>query len=164
MRLRRPLTALVLAVAVSAIGVGLSLAKTTTTTLKAEKISALKITALANARGRTLYHLKPETSKPKHLLCTSKTCLSAWFPATVKSKTTKVKLPKGITGKVTLLHRGKAYQICVGGFPLYTFVGDNAKGKAVGQHIKSFGGIWGVLKTKSAAKKPVVAPPPPPAY
>jgi predicted lipoprotein with Yx(FWY)xxD motif len=162
MRLRRPLTALVLAVAVSAIGVGISLAKAPTITLKSEKISALKLTALADAKGRTLYRLKPETSK--HLLCTSKLCLSVWVPSTVKSKTTKVKLPKGISGKVTLLHRGKAYQVCVGGLPLYTFIGDKAKGKAVGQHIKSFGGVWGVLKVGSTAKSPVAAPPPPPAY
>jgi predicted lipoprotein with Yx(FWY)xxD motif len=162
MRLRRPLTALVLAAAVFAIGVGISLAKAPTTTLKSSKISALQLTVLADAKGRTLYRLKPETSK--HLLCTSKLCLSVWLPSTVKSKTTKVKLPKGITGKVTLLHRGKAYQVCVGGLPLYRFVGDSAKGKAVGQHIKSFGGVWGVLKLKSATKKVVVAPPPPPAY
>jgi predicted lipoprotein with Yx(FWY)xxD motif len=162
MRLRRPLMIIVLAAAVSAIGVGISLAKGTVTTFKAEKVSALKLTVLADAKGRTLYRLKPET--PKHLLCTSKTCLQVWLPATVASKSTKVKLPKGITGKVTLLHRGKKLQVCVGGFPLYRFVGDDAKGKATGQHLKSFGGVWNVVKIKSAKKTAPVAPSPPPAY
>jgi predicted lipoprotein with Yx(FWY)xxD motif len=158
MRLRRPLSILVLVVAISAIGVGFSLAKGTVTTLKAAKISALKLTVLADAKGRTVYHLKPETSH--HLLCTSSTCLKVWMPSTVASKTAKVKLPKGITGKITLLHRGHAYQICLNGLPLYRFAGDGRKGQANGQHLKSFGGTWGVLKVKGTVKKSVAPPPP----
>lgn len=161
MRLRRPLSLLVLVAALASIGVGLSLAKGTVTTLKSEKIASLKLNALANAKGRTLYRLKPETSK--HLLCTSKACLSVWFPATVSSKSATVKLPKGISGKVTLLHRGsRGFQICVGGLPLYSFKFDPGKGKAVGNKIASFGGVWHVLKVKGTVKKSGSPAPTPP--
>lgn len=162
MRLRRLLPVLVLAVAISAIGVGLSLARGTVTKFRAEKVSALKLTVLADAKGRSLYRLKPETTK--HLLCTSKTCLTVWMPSTVASKTAKVKLPKGITGKITLLKRGHAFQVCLNGLPLYRFAGDSGPGKAAGQHFKSFGGTWGVLKVKGTVKKSVAPPPVVPGY
>jgi predicted lipoprotein with Yx(FWY)xxD motif len=165
MRKPSPRAVIVLALAALGLGAVVAAAKLSVTTLKAEKASALHLTVLADAKGRTLYHLKPET--PHHLLCKSSACLSVWHPTTVATKTAHVKLPKGITGKVTLLHRGHAYQVVLSGKPLYRFDFDTKVGDATGQHIHSFHGVWGVLKTKTAAKKstkPAPAPPTIPGY
>jgi predicted lipoprotein with Yx(FWY)xxD motif len=133
-------------------------------TLKSESVSSLNSSVLAAPNGRTLYRLSPETSK--HVLCTTP-CLKFWKPLTVKSKSTTVKLPSGIRGKVGFLTRGKKFQVTLKGRPLYTFVGDTATGQASGQNIKSFGGTWLVLmvKTSTTNGQPAPAPPaPPPPY
>jgi predicted lipoprotein with Yx(FWY)xxD motif len=144
---------LALAATISAVAFG----RTASTRLKAERISALNATVLADTHGRTLYRLKPETAH--HLLCTSKICLTVWVPLTVASKKkAHVKLPKGIKGPVTFLRRKQRFQIVVKGLPVYRFAGDTGPRKAAGQGIKSFGGTWSVLKIKASKKK--IAPPP----
>jgi predicted lipoprotein with Yx(FWY)xxD motif len=141
-------------------------AATKPVTLKSESATGISTNVLAASNGRTLYRLKPETTH--HLLCTSSACLQFWPPLTVKSKSTKVKLPKGIKGKIGYLKRGKRWQVTLGGKPLYMYGGDSGKGEANGQNIKTFGGTWLVLAVKStntqntAPPMPNVAPPPPP--
>jgi predicted lipoprotein with Yx(FWY)xxD motif len=129
-------------------------------TLKAEKVSALHATVLAAPNGRTLYRLKPETSR--HLLCTSSTCLRFWHPLTVSSKSTTVKLPRGLRGRARLFKRGRVFQVMLGSDPLYTFAGDTRKGQANGKGIKSFGGTWFLFTVKkdSPASPPASMPGP----
>jgi predicted lipoprotein with Yx(FWY)xxD motif len=124
--------------------------------LKSESVSSLGSSVLAAPSGRTLYRLSPETAR--HVLCGTP-CLKFWKPLTVRSKSTSVKLPAGIGGKIGFLARGKRFQVTLKGRPLYTFVGDSAAGQASGQNIKSFGGTWFVLLVKGSAQ---TAPPPAP--
>jgi predicted lipoprotein with Yx(FWY)xxD motif len=147
-----------LAIAGAALMTSSALGATRHLTLKAEKVSALKATVLAAPSGHTLYRLKPETTH--HLLCTSSMCLSFWHPLTVSSKSTKVKLPKGLSGTPHLFKRGHKFQVALGSDPLYTFAGDSRAGQANGKGIKSFGGTWMLFTVK---KDPSNAAPPAPA-
>jgi len=133
-----------------------------TIALKAERVDALSATVLAAPNGRTLYRLKPETAR--HLLCTSKTCLGAWHPLTVRSKTATVRLPSGYKGHAHLLRRGASYQVMIGSEPLYTFVGDSAAGQAAGDGISSFGGTWHTLTVAADAAAPAQPAPSPYPY
>lgn len=130
-------------------------------TLKSENVTTLGANVLAAPNGRTLYRLKPETSR--HLLCTSSTCLQFWHPLTVKSKSTKVKLPSGLSGHARLFKRGHAFQVMLGSDPLYTFAGDSQSKQANGQGINSFGGTWMTFTVKQgAATTPAPSPMPAP--
>src|SRR5205085_11977337 len=97
------------ALAVAGVGLMASAAPAATRhlTLKAEHVSSLSATVLAAPNGRTLYRLKPETTH--HLLCTSSTCLSFWHPLTVSSKSTKLRLPSGLSGHAHLFKRGHRF-------------------------------------------------------
>ncbi len=152
---RAALIALIALLVAGAAGVQ---AATKKLTLKSESVSSLNSSVLAAPNGRTLYRLSPETSK--HVLCTTP-CLKFWKPLTVRSKSTTVKLPSGIRGKIGFLARGKKFQVTLKGRPLYTFVGDAATGQAAGQNIKSFGGTWHVLTVKTSTTNAPPAPAPP---
>ena len=127
--------------------------------LKSEHVSSLHESVLAASNGRTLYRLRPETSR--HLLCKSKACLSFWPPLLVRSKSTHVRLPKGVKGKVGFIKRGKKFQVTLSGKPLYMYGGDSRARQANGQHIKTFGGEWFVLRAKSSSSSPSPSPQPP---
>ena len=100
-------------------------------------------TVLVNARGRTLYMFVPD--KRRKVTCV-RTCAAIWPP---------VKLPKG----ARVLARGKARRALLrsdpdpaGGrvvtynrWPLYTYVGDTARGQAKGQALDLNGGLWYVI-------------------
>ncbi len=113
--------------------------------VKASKNAALGKTLVVNRAGRTLYRLAPET--PKRILCTG-ACLAAWPPLTVASSKTKLVAGTGVTGKLGLVRRGARFQVTLRGAPLYTFVGDTAKGQATGEGIASFGGVWHAVPAK----------------
>src|SRR3954453_582664 len=127
-------------------------------TLKAEHVSALSATVLEAPNGRTLDRLKPETTH--HLLCTSSTCLSFWHPLTVSSKSTKLRLPSGLSGPAHLFKRGHRFQVTLGSDPLYTFGGDSGAGEANGKGIKIFGGTWLTFTVTKDSSNPAPAPMP----
>ena len=130
-------------------------------TLKSRTAGSLgKVLAAPNAH--TLYRLSPETKT--HVLCASSTCLGIWKPLTVRSKTTTVHLPTGVTGTVGFLKRGTRYQVTLSNHPLYTFTSDSRSGQANGQRIKSFGGTWFVIKVTTRRVAPTPAPQPAPGY
>jgi predicted lipoprotein with Yx(FWY)xxD motif len=126
---------------------GLALGKTGQTTLKTSHSSKLGETIAVDSKGRTVYELRPETTK--HLLCTSKTCLQFWPPVTVKSKTAHLIKAAGINGKLGVIHRDGFFQVTLGGRPLYRFAEDTARGDVNGQGIKTFGGTWHVVTASS---------------
>lgn len=128
--------------------------KSSSITLKSRNASGVG-NVLAAPNARTLYRLSPETKS--HVLCTSSTCLGIWKPLTVKSKSTTVKLPSGVSSRVSFLKRGTRFQVVLSNHPLYTFVSDTAAGQANGQRIKSFGGTWFVIAVK-AKKNSAPAP------
>ena len=140
---------------------GAGSATTPSITLKSRTAGSLgKVLAAPNAH--TLYRLSPETKT--HVLCTSSTCLGIWKPLLVRSKTTKVNLPTGVTGTVGFLKRGTKYQVTLSSHPLYTFTSDSRSGQANGQRIKSFGGTWFVIKVATVRRAPTPTPQPTPTY
>lgn len=132
-----------------------AVAKTMTLTVaKNAKVSDMgqstKLENIAvNSRGFAVYTLSGET--PQHVLCTkAKGCLGFWFPVTASSKNSLSK-SKSIKGKLALWHRGATKQVTLNNHPLYTFKLDTSKGKATGQNINSFGGIWHVVASSSSS-------------
>ena len=94
---KRIAAAAIASVLVVALSVAIAQAATTKKiTLKSQSVASLNADVLAAPTGRTLYRLKPETTR--HVLCTTQ-CLQFWKPLTVKSKSTTVKLPSGIHGQ-----------------------------------------------------------------
>jgi predicted lipoprotein with Yx(FWY)xxD motif len=134
-------------------------ATTPSITLKSRTAGSLG-KVLANAH--TLYRLSPETRT--NVLCTSSSCLGIWKPLLVRSKTTTVHLPTGVTGAVGFLKRGTRYQVTLTRHPLYTYVSDSRAGQANGQRIRSFGGTWLVIKVATRQVSPTPAPQPTPTY
>ena len=156
----RHLIALASAAAIAAASLGAAAdAKAPTVTLKARTAGSLG-KVLAAPSARTLYRLAPETSKS--LLCTSSQCKSIWKPLLVSSKSTKVNLPTGISGAIGFVKRGTKYQVALSSHPLYTFVSDTRSGQASGEGIKSFGGVWHVLKVRTVKRAPAPSPQPSP--
>ena len=147
----------VAAVTAALVAVAPAPAATRHVTLKSEQVSSLSTAVLAAPNGRTLYRLSPETRR--HLLCTSSACLGIWHPYTVKSKSTKLRLPSGMSGHAHLFKRGHRFQVTIGSDPLYTFGGDSHAGQANGDGIQSFGGTWHVFTV--TAKAPSSSPPQP---
>jgi predicted lipoprotein with Yx(FWY)xxD motif len=95
-----------------------------------------------NARGVTIYALGPETTH--HLVCKSQACFAAWPPLKAKGAVTKM---AGVKGKVGTIKRGGFTQVTLNGKPVYTFVEDGGRrGKAEGDGINNFGGVWHVFK------------------
>jgi predicted lipoprotein with Yx(FWY)xxD motif len=92
---------------------------------------------LVDSRGMTVYLLTSD--KPNKSLCSS-TCLSYWPP--VAAPKSGAKLP-GVTGKVGSAKATNGTSIAtVGGWPLYTYVGDKTPGQVTGEGIATFGGTW----------------------
>jgi predicted lipoprotein with Yx(FWY)xxD motif len=91
---------------------------------------------LVDGAGRTVYLLTADS--PGRSSCDT-TCLMYW-PAVAPASGTS--LP-GVTAQVghTTTPGGSAIAT-VGGWPLYTYVGDKAPGDVTGEGIRSFGGVW----------------------
>jgi predicted lipoprotein with Yx(FWY)xxD motif len=154
-------------VCLAALGVWLALAGVAASatapsiTLKSRTAGSLgKVLAAPNAH--TLYRLRPETKS--HVLCSSSSCLALWKPLLVRSKSTTVHLPTGVSGAVGFLKRGTKYQVTLSSHPLYTYVSDSRSGQANGQNIHSFGGTWLVTKVVTRQPAPTPAPEPPAPY
>ena len=100
-------------------------------------------TVLVNSKGRTLYMFVRD--KRKKVTCVG-SCAVAWPP---------VKLPKGAKAvaagkaKAALLGSDKnpagGRVVTYNKWPLYTYVGDTAPGRATGQALNLNGGLWYVL-------------------
>jgi len=95
-------------------------------------------TYLVNERGMSLYLFEPDDQGRS--TCYD-ACAQAWPPVTTEGQ------PKA-RGKTdaSLLGASKrkdgARQVTYNGWPLYTFVKDNAPGDTAGQDVEGFGGEW----------------------
>lgn len=117
-------------------------------------------TIIVDRGGRSVYRLSPETAH--HLLCRGG-CLQVWRPLTVSSRHAKLRAAPGIQGHLGLLSRGHhSFQLTLRGLPLYTYVGDGARGQVTGRNIHSFGGVWFLVSARATQASPQ-APPPAPA-
>jgi predicted lipoprotein with Yx(FWY)xxD motif len=102
---------------------------------------------LVDSRGMTVYLLTSD--KPNKSLCSS-ACLSYWPP--VAAPKAGAKMP-GVTGKVGSTKSTEGSSMAtVGGWPIYTYVGDKAPGQVTGEGVATFGGTWWAV---SPGGKPV---------
>jgi predicted lipoprotein with Yx(FWY)xxD motif len=102
-------------------------------TLKTAEIGG--VTVLTNAEGRTLYWFAPDT--PAASACTGG-CAAYWPPVTGDPMA-----GPGVTGRLGTIKRpGGATQATYDGHPLYTYIGDSARGQAHGHKLDLNGGYW----------------------
>ncbi len=100
-------------------------------------------TILTDSAGKTLYAFAADA--PGTSNCSGQ-CLVYWplDPAEV----TPPKAPTGVTATLGVLDRGDGTkQLTVDGYPVYTYVGDQAPGDTTGQGKNLSGGLWWVLGT-----------------
>jgi predicted lipoprotein with Yx(FWY)xxD motif len=122
----------------------LAVAKASTVGVGTAEVKGHKEPVAVNSRGVTVYELAPESAH--HLVCTSAACLTVWPP--VKASGTPTKAP-GVSGKLGTVKRKGFSQVTLNGHPLYTFSEDNGRrGKAEGEGINNFGGVWHVFRER----------------
>ena len=93
------------------------------------------VTVLTNAKGFTLYSFAPDTATRS--ACYG-TCAAYWPP--VRGAVTA---GPGVTGRLGTITRSDGpVQATYDGHPLYTYVGDTAKGQANGNRLNLNGGLW----------------------
>jgi predicted lipoprotein with Yx(FWY)xxD motif len=106
-------------------------------TLKTAEIGGVAV--LTNAKGRTLYLFAPDT--PSTSKCTG-SCVAYWPPVTGNPMA-----GPGVTGRLGTIKRpGGATQATYDGHPLYTYLGDDARGQAHGNKLDLNGGYWYVVR------------------
>jgi predicted lipoprotein with Yx(FWY)xxD motif len=94
------------------------------------------VTVLTNAKGLTLYWFAPDTSGRS--TCYG-SCTAYWPPVAGPASP----LPQGVTGKFGVTTRTDGTkQETYNGHPLYTYVGDSARGQANGNNLNLNGGLW----------------------
>lgn len=112
----------------------------------ASRAPALKVTltragaVLASSRGRTLYYYTKDKPGSGRSACTG-SCARAWPPLVAP-----VRVPAGVRlpGRLGVITRpGGVRQVTINGYPIYTYVGDKARGQATGNGIE---GVWHVIK------------------
>jgi predicted lipoprotein with Yx(FWY)xxD motif len=93
------------------------------------------VTVLTNAKGLTLYWFAPDT--PRSSACTG-SCAAYWPPVTGDPMA-----GPGVIGRLgTIKRSGGTEQATYEGHPLYTYVGDSARGQANGNKLDLNGGYW----------------------
>jgi predicted lipoprotein with Yx(FWY)xxD motif len=102
-----------------------------------------------SSKGFAVYTLTGDSRR--HQECVKRNgCFALWPPVKVSSVKKLSKAP-GIKGKLGKLRRDGFVQVTLGGHPLYTYAADIHRGKATGEGIKSFGGIWHVVKVRGSS-------------
>jgi predicted lipoprotein with Yx(FWY)xxD motif len=120
----RPASGAVLSVASVKVAIG--------TTNKAHSL-------IVDSKGLPVYLLTGDSAS--HPECKG-ACLTYWPAVTTTSS--KPTLGAGIKGKVGVWKHNKIDQVTLNGHPLYTYAQDS-KGAALGEGLKSFGGVWEVM-------------------
>ncbi|MGO8730479.1 MAG: hypothetical protein ACLQK8_28025 [Streptosporangiaceae bacterium] len=93
------------------------------------------VTVLASTRGLTLYWFAPDTATRS--ACNG-SCAAYWPP--VRGPVTA---GPGVTGTLGTIRRADGtVQATYDGHPLYTYIGDSARGQASGNDLNLNGGLW----------------------
>ena len=96
---------------------------------------------LVDPRGRTLYVFAPDSRG--HSTCTG-SCETYWPP--VPGADAKRGATAAVTATLGSIKRADgSSQLTANGYPVYTYVGDHAKGQANGQGTNLSGGLWWVV-------------------
>ena len=99
----------------------------------AVRIGGLNV--LASARGLTLYWFAPDTATRS--ACNG-SCAAYWPP--VRGPVTASRVVTGTLG--TIRRADGSVQATYDGHPLYTYIGDSARGQATGNDLDLNGGLW----------------------
>src|SRR3954451_5689667 len=101
---------------------------------------------LVDGSGMTVYMLTSD--KPNHSTCNS-TCLNYWPPVAPPNHGAG----QGVSARVGSTSTTTGGQVAtVRGWPVYTYVQDNAPSDVTGEGVKTFGVVWGAL---SPSGKPI---------
>lgn len=127
-------------------------AATTTGKISLANTSAGRV--LVDPRGRTLYVFAPDSRG--HSTCTG-SCAAYWPPApgadAAHGET------KAVTATLGTIKRADGTsQLTANGYPVYTYVGDHARGQANGQGTNLSGGLWWVVSPAGARVTTKTAP------
>jgi len=113
------------------------------------KITVAKTPAgrvLVDPRGRTLYVFAPDSRG--HSTCTG-SCATYWPPA--PGADAKHGATAAVTATLGSIKRADgSSQLTANGYPVYTYVGDHARGQANGQGTNLSGGRWWVVSPSGA--------------
>ena len=111
-----------------------------------------------NADGFVFYRFDKDTAKPKSKSACDGDCAKVWPPALTNDGKPKLKGVKAsLVGTVTRADGKK--QLTIGGWPIYTYIGDKKAGTWAGQNV---GGTWFVVKpdgTKNLTCLPKISKP-----
>jgi predicted lipoprotein with Yx(FWY)xxD motif len=104
-------------------------------------------TILTDAAGKSMYSFAADT---KGVSNCSGSCASYWPPVPVTGSVPQD--PPGVKAKLGELTRDDGTkQLTVDGMPMYTYVGDSAKGDTNGQGLNQSGGLWWVVSTNGSS-------------
>lgn len=116
---------------------------------------------VVNGEGRTLYRFDKDTSKPTTSACVA-ACAKTWLPLTISGKEAdKGKAAvKGLNAKLVGKFRRPdgAWQVTLGGWPLYSYTKDTGPGDVNGEGIS---GIWHAANPLGRKAAPPPATPSP---
>ena len=119
-----------------------AIAQSSTVGVGSAEVKGHKESVAITGRGVTVYELAPESTR--HLVCTSTACLTVWPPVRASGTITKA---SGVRGRLGTVKRKGFDQVTLNGHPLYTFTEDGGRrGKAEGEGVNNFGGVWHVLR------------------
>lgn len=95
---------------------------------------------VVDAQGMTLYRFDADTNNPPASNCNG-VCATYWPPVMAGASAPQVQgVNASLLGTVTRSDGSK--QVTLGGWPLYTYVGDKAPGDTKGQGLNLSGGKW----------------------
>ncbi len=107
----------------------------------------LRGTILTDGAGKSMYSFAADA---KGVSNCSGQCASYWPPVPVTGSVPKD--PQGVTAKLGELTRDDGTtQLPVDGMPMYTYVGDSAKGDTNGQGLNQSGGLWWLVATNGSS-------------
>jgi predicted lipoprotein with Yx(FWY)xxD motif len=107
-------------------------------------------TVLVDSKGMTVYLLTADT--PGHSTCSAQ-CLQYWPLVSAPSGGT-MPSAQGVSAALSATKATSgASMVTAGGWPLYTFVKDQAPGDVTGEGVKTFGGTWYAVSPSGVAVK-----------
>jgi len=111
-----------------------------------------------NGAGFVFYRFDKDTAKPKSKSACNGDCAKVWHPALTNDGKPALKgIDADLLGTVTRADGKK--QLTIGGWPIYTYIGDKKAGTWAGQNV---GGTWFVIKpdgTKNLTCLPAISKP-----
>lgn len=132
---------------------GIAAAASATLGVSMAQVGGRTESIVVDSNGATVYEMSGESFRD--LRCVSQSCLIAWPPVEVRSRSVRVTTAAGVPGRLTILHRvhGQFYQLMLNGHPLYFSARDAGRsGWAKGDGVTAFGGTWHVVHALNVSR------------